>query len=255
MCICRVGGCARREYIGMRFGIIGAMETEVATLKKHMAQNGGYSSKRHAGMDFAVGKLGNAEAVVVKCGVGKVNAALCVQVLADFFEVTHIINTGVAGALNVNLDIGDILISTDALQHDVDVTALKYAPGQIPGVPVLAFPADPWMIMQAEKTAEALKNEPGFSGVSFIRGRVVSGDAFISDSAVKKRLIDEFRGDCCEMEGAAIAQAAYANNLPYVILRAISDRANGVATVDYPVFESQAAVRCSRFVEYMINRN
>lgn len=244
----------RREYIEMRFGIIGAMETEVSTLKKHMAQSGGYSSKRHAGMDFAVGKLGKADVVVVKCGVGKVNAALCVQVLADFFEVTHIINTGVAGALNEKLDIGDILISTDALQHDVDVTALKYAPGQIPGVPTLAFPADKLLSMHAERTAEALKNEPGFSGVTFMSGRVVSGDIFVSDNEVKKRLIETFRGDCCEMEGAAIAQAAYANNLPYVILRAISDRANGGATVDYPVFESQAAVRCSRFVEYMINR-
>ena len=237
----------------MKYGIIGAMEAEVATLKKHMAQNGGYSSKRHAGMDFAVGKLGNTEAVVVKCGIGKVNAALCVQILADFFEVTHIINTGVAGALNEKLDIGDILISVDALQHDVDVTALKYAPGQIPGVPVLAFPADKWMLYLAERTADALKAEPGFSDVHFLQGRVVSGDIFVSDADVKKRLIDTFRGDCCEMEGAAIAQAAYANGLPYLILRAISDRANGGASVDYPAFEAQAAVRCARFVEYMVN--
>jgi len=238
----------------MRYGIIGAMEAEVATLKKHMAQGGGYTSKRHAGMDFACGKLGKAEVVVVKCGVGKVNAALCVQILADFFEVTHIINTGVAGALNEKLDIGDILISLDALQHDVDVTALKYAAGQIPGMPVLAFPADKVLISQAERTADALKNEPGFSGVSFLRGRVVSGDIFVSDGDKKRELIERFRGDCCEMEGAAIAQAAYANGLPYVILRAISDRANGGALVDYPVFEAQAAVRCSRFVEYMVNR-
>lgn len=239
----------------MKYGIIGAMEAEVATLKKHMAQAGGYSSKRYAGMDFACGKLGQADVVVVKCGIGKVNAAMCVQILADYFDVTHIINTGVAGALNEQLDIGDILISTDALQHDVDVTALKYAPGQIPGMPVLAFPADKMLVLQAERTAEALKNEPGFTDVSFLRGRVVSGDIFVSDADLKKRLIEMFRGDCCEMEGAAIAQAAYANSMPYVILRAISDRANGGATVDYPVFEAQAAVRCSRFVEYMVNRS
>ena len=122
-----------------KIGIIGAMELEVATLKKNMDTD---QITKKAGMEFHEGNLKGMPVVVVQCGVGKVNAAMCVQILADLYDVTHIINTGVAGSLNPVLDIGDILVSKDAIQHDMDVTPLGYVKGQIPGLEQLAFTAD-----------------------------------------------------------------------------------------------------------------
>ena len=121
-----------------KIGIIGAMELEVETLKAEMAVSG---TAQKAGMEFYEGILNGAEVVIVRSGVGKVNAALCTQILADLYHVTHIINTGVAGSLNPKLDIGDILISKDALHHDVDATVFGYQPGEVPQLGLREFPA------------------------------------------------------------------------------------------------------------------
>ena len=223
-----------------KIGIIGAMELEVSALKKEMTTD---RVVKKAGMEFYEGTLGGCNVVVVMCGIGKVSAGMCVQILADLFDVTHVINTGVAGSLNAKLDIGDILISNEAVQHDFDVTPLNYAKGQIPGIDVLAFPAESEM---ADKAYEAcLKVNPD---INCIKGKVVSGDQFISSKEVKEYLIKEFSGDCAEMEGAAIAQAAYLNKIPYIVVRAISDKADDSAEMDYPSFEKQAAAHCARLV-------
>ncbi|MCR5468976.1 MAG: 5'-methylthioadenosine/adenosylhomocysteine nucleosidase [Lachnospiraceae bacterium] len=223
-----------------KIGIIGAMELEVSALKKEMVTDRVVTK---AGMSFHEGTLNGCPVVVVMCGIGKVNAGMCVQILCDLFEVTHVINTGVAGSLNAKLDIGDILVSVEAVQHDFDVTALNYAKGQIPGVDVLSFPADKDMV---EKAYEAcLKVNPD---IHCLKGKVVSGDQFISSKDVKNRLIEDFAGDCAEMEGAAIAQAAYLNKVPFVVLRAISDKADDSAEMDYPSFERQAAGHCAKLV-------
>lgn len=227
-----------------KIGIIGAMDLEVETLKSHMEN---VEITKKAGMEFHEGTLNGASAVVVRCGIGKVNAALCVQILADLFQVTHLINTGVAGSLNAALDIGDILISKDALHHDMDVSALGYQPGQVPQLDCLEFPADSRMMELAKSSCERV-----CSDVHAIYGRVVSGDQFISDAAVKDRLISFFHGDCAEMEGAAIAHGAYLNGLPFVIVRAISDKADGSAQMDYPQFEKAAAEHCAKLVEDMV---
>lgn len=224
----------------MKIGIIGAMELEVATLKEIMEVK---SRKQKAGMEFFDGILGGVPVVVVKCGVGKVNAALCVQILADGFEVTHVINTGIAGSLNGSLDIGDILVSEKAIQHDIDVTIFGYKPGQVPGFESREFIADAAMA-QAAVGACQLANPD----IHVVKGCVVSGDQFISDEKVKQHLINEFKGDCAEMEGASIAQAASLNNLPFVIIRAISDKADGSADMDYPTFEKKAAEHCANMV-------
>lgn len=229
-----------------KLGIIGAMEVEVETLRSHMAVTKCLS---RAGMDFWEGELAGLPAVVVRCGVGKVNAALCVQILADLFQVTHIVNTGVAGSLNPALDIGDIVISRDVIHHDMDVAPLGYEPGQVPGLPVLAFPGDPELIRTA-----SLACAQELPMLNTRIGRVISGDQFISGREVKKRLTAAFGGDCTEMEGAAVAQGAYLNGIPFVILRAISDKADDSATEDYPVFEQKAAVRCARLVEALAAR-
>jgi adenosylhomocysteine nucleosidase len=223
-----------------KIGIIGAMEIEVATLKNLMHVE---NVVKKADMDFCEGTLEGMPVVVVQCGVGKVNAGMCVQILSDLFHVTHIINTGVAGSLNASLDIGDILVSKDALQHDFDVTPLGYKPGQIPGLQVLSFEADP--AMKETAIAACRKVNPD---IHVLEGRVVSGDQFISSADVKDRLVNLFQGDCAEMEGASIAQASYLNHLPYLVVRAISDKADNSAHMDYPSFEKKAAEHCAKLV-------
>ena len=224
----------------MKIGIIGAMESEVSALKDAMNTERVVTK---AGMNFYEGTLQGAEAVVVQSGVGKVNAAMCVQILADLFQVTHVMNTGVAGSLNADLDIGDILVSVQAIQHDMDVTALGYEPGRIPGFEKREFIADAEM---ADAVAAACRRAN--PDVNIVKGCVVSGDQFISSAEVKERLITQFHGDCAEMEGASIAQAAALNGIPFVIIRAISDKADGSAEMDYPSFEIQAAEHCAKMV-------
>lgn len=227
-----------------KIGIIGAMELEVEQLKKEMAVE---SVIKKAGMDFFEGTLSDVPVVVVRSGIGKVNAALCVQILADVFRVSHVINTGVAGSLNAKLDIGDILISRDALHHDMDATIFGYRPGEVPQMGFREFKADERMMELARKACE--KANPD---IHVMFGRVVSGDQFISSKEVKERLIAQFQGDCTEMEGASIAHGAYLNSLPFVIIRAISDKADDSAEMDYPTFETAAAKHSAALVKEMI---
>ena len=228
----------------IKIAIIGAMELEVETLKAEMTVN---NIVNRAGMDFYEGTLHGVSVVIVRSGVGKVNAALCVQILADCFHVSYIINTGVAGSLNAALDIGDILISRDALHHDVDATIFGYQPGEVPQLGLREFPADERLAALAKSSCEKVNTD-----IHAIIGRVVSGDQFVSDKSVKARLAELYRGDCTEMEGAAIAHGAYLNNIPFVIIRAISDKADDTAEVEYPVFEKAAAIHSAKLVEEMI---
>lgn len=229
-----------------KIGIIGAMEIEVETLRSQMTVSG---TTQKANMEFFEGTLDNAEVVVVKSGIGKVNAAICVQILADLFQVTHIINTGVAGSLNAALDIGDFLISGDVIHHDVDATIFGYPLGEVPQLGIREFPADETMIQLAKKTCEEIVADK-----KAIIGRVVSGDQFVSSQEVKERLIRDFHGDCTEMEGASIAHASYLNNIPFVVIRAISDKADNSADMDYPTFEKQAAHDCARLVREFVQK-
>jgi adenosylhomocysteine nucleosidase len=179
-------------------------------------------------------------AVVVQCGVGKVNAAMCAQILCDCFAVTHIVNTGIAGSLLAELDIGDLVVSRDAIHHDFDLRFWDRPIGQVPGFDVTAFPADAQMTALAFAAAEEVN--PGHTRI----GRVASGDQFICSKAQKETIIANTQGICAEMEGASIAQTAYRNGIPFVILRAISDKADDSAEMDYPTFEAIAAQRCAK---------
>lgn len=228
----------------MKIGIIGAMEVEVASLKSSMDIK---RTVERASMEFCEGTIGGIDVVVVKSGVAKVNAGICVQILCDIFEVTHVINTGVAGSLDARINIGDIVLSTDACYHDVDATVFGYKKGEIPQLGVHAFPADKELI---GKASAAIKKAAPDIGV--FEGRVCSGDQFISSPDVKKAIIDEQGGMCAEMEGAAIAQACYLNKVPFIIIRAISDKADGSDIVDYPVFEEKAAHDCAAVVTELI---
>ena len=213
-------------------GIIGAMEQEVSILKQKMQD---VRIIKKASMDFFEGTLMGKRAVVVRSGIGKVNAGICTQILADTFAVDAIINTGIAGSLKAEIDIADVVISSDVLHHDMDATGFGYPLGQIPRMDTLSFAADERLIKLA---GEACKNAVPEIGVHV--GRVVSGDQFISDKGVKERISSNFDGFCTEMEGAAIAQVSYLNKVPFVILRTISDKADDSATMDYPAFEKLA---------------
>jgi len=223
----------------MKLGIIGAMAVEVETLKRQM-KNVQVTSR--AGMEFCDGELEGLPAVVVQCGVGKVNAALCVQILCDCFAVTHLINTGVAGSLCAELDIGDLVISRDAMYHDFTCHVLNpaYCVGQVPGLSVREFTADEQMLSVAFSVAEQI--QPGHSRI----GRIASGDQFVADKSQKAQIVADTQAICTEMEGAAIAHAAWRNGIPFVIIRAISDKADDSAEMDYPTFEAIAAERCAR---------
>ncbi len=219
-----------------KLGIIGAMTIEVETLKEEME---GFTVSSRSGMEFYEGTLEGLPVVVVQCGVGKVNAAMCAQTLCACFGVTHLVNTGIAGSLCAGLDIGDLLVSEDAMYHDFDCNKFGYPMGKVPGMDVIAFPADRDMMERAFAAAEAVN--PGHTKI----GRVASGDQFVAEKALKARIIERTQGLCTEMEGAAIAQTAYRNNVPFVILRAISDKADDSAEMDYPTFERIAAHRCA----------
>ncbi len=221
----------------MKIGIIGAMEVEVETLKSNMTIK---NTVKKASMVFFEGTIGSTEVVVVRSGICKVNAGICVQILVDTFGVTHVINTGVAGSLDAKINIGDIVLSTDACYHDVDATVFGYKKGEIPQLGTLEFKADAAL---REKAKAAINKAVPDIGV--FEGRVCSGDQFISDKAVKDKIIADFDGMCTEMEGAAIAQGCYLNNIPFLIIRAISDKVDGSDIVDYPVFEAKAAKDCA----------
>ena len=190
-------------------GIIGAMEEEIALLKDSAEI---LTAKNVLGLDFYIANLCGKNAVLVRSGIGKVNAAVCTQVLIDHFAVDCVINVGVAGGLYKDLRIGDIVISSDAVQHDME----------------------------------------GIDGANIYVGRIASGDQFIADRDRKNRIIKLFNAYCAEMEGAAVAHTCYLNRIPFVVIRSISDNANGEAGMDFAEFSKHAALNSARIVEAMV---
>ena len=227
-------------------GIIGAMDVEVALLKDSADIS---KTTEIAGMEFCEGKLAGKDVVIVKCGIGKVNAGICAHTLINDFGCTRVINTGVAGSLDDNMNVGDIVVSTDAVQHDFDVSALDFERGEIPYTGLYAFPADESM----RKAAVSAVNETA-PDIQVFEGRVCTGDQFISETAQKDTITENFGGLCCEMEGGAIAQTCYLNNTPFVIIRAISDKPGETEIVDYQEFEAKAAENCAKIVLYMVEK-
>ena len=228
----------------MKLGIIGAMEQEVETLLSLLENK---QAAVRAGSTYYEGTMDGLDVVVVQCGIGKVNAALCVQVLCDCYNVTHVVNTGIAGSLSAQLDIADLVISKDAMYHDVDCVHFGYTMGQMPGMPV-TYVADEKLVELAYAAAESVN--PGHTRI----GRVASGDQFVAVKELKDKIIAVTGGLCTEMEGAAIAHAASRNGIPFVIIRAISDKADDSAQMDYPTFERQAIVHSVRLTEEMVRR-
>lgn len=229
-----------------KIGIIGAMELEVSTLKSLMEIE---KTVKKASLTFYEGKLEGKDIVLVQCGIGKVNSALCAQILISEFNVDAIVNTGVAGAIHSSLDVNDIVISTDAIQHDMDATAFGYKKGQIPQMENSTFVADDRLVNAAYDSSLDQAKDKDFK---IVKGRVVSGDIFISSKELKEELENDFNAYCGEMEGAAIAHACYLNNIPFVIIRAMSDKADGSANVTYDEFVIEAAENSKDIVLRML---
>ena len=230
----------------MRIGIIGAMEEEVKVLKDEMVIE---EVADYASMQFCRGVLCGKEVVIVRSGIGKVNAAICAQILADRFQVDVLMNTGIAGSLDAAIDIGDMVISTDLVEHDMDATIFGDPLGQVPRMDTFSFPADESLVAKAVEA-----NKEANPDIHTFTGRIVSGDQFVSSSEVKEKLVRHFDAKCTEMEGAAIAHAAYLNKVSCVIIRAISDKADNSATMDYPTFERQAIAHSVALVENFVGR-
>lgn len=227
-----------------KIGIIGAMEVEVEKLKQDMKVE---KTFHKAGMEFCEGELKGKQVVVVRSGIGKVNAAVCTQILVDLFRVEAVINTGIAGSLNAEINIGDVVISTDVLHHDMDAVGFGYKKGQIPQMKEFSFPADEKLRKLAMEVCREVNPE-----INVFEGRICSGDQFISDKGVKDAIVSEFGGFAVEMEGAAIGQAAYLNGIPFLVVRAISDKADGSAHMDYAEFEMAAIEHSVKLTVRMI---
>ncbi|EFU41661.1 Adenosylhomocysteine nucleosidase [Paenibacillus vortex V453] len=226
-------------------GLIGAMDEEVELL---LGQLENKVTTVKAGVTYASGTLHGKQVVVCKSGVGKVNAAVTTQILIDSFGVSKILFTGVAGALHPDLNIGDIVISSSCMQHDMDVTPLGFARGMIPYQEVSDFPADQSLIELAEEACKELSVD------HYVIGKVLSGDQFIASRETVQTLYEDLNGACAEMEGSAVAQVCYMNHVPYVVIRSMSDKADGSAHVNFPEFTVKASRRSHEIVNYMLGR-
>lgn len=207
-------------------GIIGAMSPEVEAI---IAALGEKSSETVSGITFHTGKIGGKTVAIAKCGIGKVFAAVCAEIMILKYSPSLLVNTGVGGALAPDLSTGDIVIADSLCQHDMDTSPIGDPKGLISGINVIYFESD-------KRASEILLASAAELGLTARLGRVATGDKFIASKDDKDRIIADFSADACEMEGCAIAQTAFVNGTPFAVVRAISDSADGEATMDYPTF-------------------
>ncbi len=234
-----------------KIGIIGAMQVEVEYLRNLMKKEGEVKTVNAGSLTFEEGKISGVDAVLVRSGVGKVNAALCAQLLVLKFSCTHIINTGIAGAMADGLGVFDFVVSTDAVYHDVDATGFGYKPGQVPQLDVFSFSADKQMIKAVKDAFAGCEQSKGHK---LIEGRIATGDQFISDKSVKERIASEFSPACVEMEGGAIAHACYLNKVPFVLVRCMSDCADDLSSNGYDFNEGTAAELSGKLTEKILEK-
>lgn len=227
----------------MIIGIIGAMDEEVEMLKKEIILN---RKESKASMEFSCGSLWEHEAVVVRSGIGKVNSAICAQILIDDFNVDYIINVGIAGGIGMDIRPGDVVIAENLVQHDMDTSAFGDKLGQVPRLDTYDFRCSEELIKKAEMGCSELNK------INSFKGRIVTGDQFIADAEKIKWLKEKFNALACEMEGASIAQVCHLNNIPFVVIRSISDNANTGAHIDYEKFKYIAVENSTTILRSML---
>ncbi|QAY65482.1 5'-methylthioadenosine/adenosylhomocysteine nucleosidase [Paenibacillus protaetiae] len=223
-------------------GIIGAMAEEIELLHQHVQVS---SETAGAGITYYEGTLHGKPVIFCKSGVGKVNAAVCTQLLIHL-GADCVLFTGVAGALDPTLNIGDIVVSSTCMQHDMDVTPLGYKRGVIPYQERSEFAADPKLVELAVQAGDK-----HFAGRTLV-GKVLSGDQFIASREIVHDLYESMNGACAEMEGAAVAQVCDMNNTPFVVIRSMSDKADGSAHINFAEFTIQAANHSYTMIEEMV---
>ncbi|WP_281887890.1 5'-methylthioadenosine/adenosylhomocysteine nucleosidase [Paenibacillus sp. YYML68] len=228
-----------------KLGVIGAMKEEIEMFHAHLQDT---QETVKAGITFVEGTLHGQRIVLCRSGVGKVNAAVTTQLLIDTFGVEAIVFTGVAGAVDPALNVGDLVVSTDLMQHDVDVTALGFPRGTIPYQESSVFTAN----KELRELAAAVSREK-FEG-RVLEGRILSGDQFIASREVVSTLHSELQGACVEMEGAAVAQVCTMNEVPFVVIRSMSDKADGSAHVNFAEFTQLASEHSFQIVDGMLLR-
>lgn len=222
-------------------GVIGAMHIEVETIKSLMENK---SAEKIGGVEFVKGTLHGREIVIAVCGIGKVAAAMCTQIMILKYSPECIINTGVGGSLSTSLAIGDIAVAESLVQHDMDTSPLGDPVGLISGLNLVNIPADKRVAEILLKGIETLDNVKGMTGV------IASGDQFIASNERKKFITDNFGAIVCEMEGASIAQVCFSNGVPFGVVRAVSDCADGSSHMDYGEFLPVAAANAAKLIEY-----
>jgi len=227
----------------MIIGIIAAMTEELEILLKDLTLE---EKKEKANMTFHKGKLYGKDVVSVVCGIGKVNSAICTQILASEYNVDKVINVGVAGGIGKEIYPGDIVVAENLVQHDMDTTVFGDKIGQIPRLDTFDFKCDKAMVDLAKKACEEISELNSFTG------RIVSGDQFIANIEKIQWLDKEFGAISCEMEGASIAQVCYLNSIPFVVIRSISDNANNGAHMDYQKFIPVAVKNSTRILKQML---
>ena len=227
----------------MTIGIIAAMAEELEILLKDLNLD---EKKEKANMTFHKGKLHEKDVVAVVCGIGKVNSAVCTQILVSEYNVDRVINVGVAGGIGKDIYPGDIVIAENLVQHDMDTTAFGDKIGQIPRLDTFDFKCDKEMVSIAKKACESISELNSFTG------RIASGDQFIANIEKIQWLDKEFGAISCEMEGASIAQVCYLNSIPFVVIRSISDNANNGAHMDYEKFVPVAVKNSTRILNKML---
>ncbi|MBO7195833.1 MAG: 5'-methylthioadenosine/adenosylhomocysteine nucleosidase [Clostridia bacterium] len=215
----------------VQIGIIGAMEPEVNAIIGALTE---HAEETVSGVTIHTGIIEGKRVAVAKCGIGKVFAAICAEIMILKYSPDLLINTGVGGALASGITTGDIVIASDLCQHDMDTSAIGDPKGLVSGINMIYFESD-------SRANEILLNAAKSLGLNARLGRIASGDKFIASKEDKERIISDFSADACEMEGCAIAQTAFVNGVPFAVVRAISDSADGEATMDYPTFLPIAA--------------
>lgn len=228
----------------MKIGIIGALDSEIKLLLDSIDSRRRETVKY--GLTFHKGYIDENEVVIVKCGVGKVNAARCAQILIDVFNVGCVINTGVAGAIDDSLDVGDVIVPDSFIQHDFDLTYLGYAKGYMctgndSDIPTKYYPSS---YLNSILEREVMK----VTGRPTIKGTLATGDIFISNDNMKKKINDRFAAVATEMESAAIAQVCSLSGVPFAALRTISDKADNNSFNDYGDFKVDTSKKASEIV-------
>ena len=223
------------------YGIIAAMQEEMQEIKNIMQE---ICEMQVYELTFFVGKIYNNKVILVEAGVGKVNAARVTQILIDKFEVKKIINIGSAASCNDKLEIGDIVIGSKLVQHDFDITAFNHPKGYISNIGQF-IKSDIELIKKLEKTITYLDNKD----FNITIGTIATGDIFCTDINMKNKIRTKFNAEAIEMEGAAIAQVCKLDNIPFVIIRSISDKPNGKNEITFDEFLKKASKRCAYIIE------